>query len=64
MRKLIMVATTVVIWGAFLTGALQRSSAVEHTVGNSTWSIPASNSYYNDWARNTTFLVGDDLGKF
>ncbi|KMZ73402.1 hypothetical protein ZOSMA_14G01670 [Zostera marina] len=57
MKKLILV----VIWGTFLTGGQQRSAAVEHIVGNSTWTIPASNSYYNDWARNTTFLVGDDL---
>ncbi|KAL5538984.1 hypothetical protein UlMin_045520 [Ulmus minor] len=37
-------------------------AAVTYEVGDSTgWTIPSSNSFYSDWARNKTFHVGDQL---
>ncbi|KAL5547803.1 hypothetical protein UlMin_003034 [Ulmus minor] len=40
----------------------QGVDGVTYDVGDSTgWTIPSSNGFYSDWARNKTFRVGDQL---
>ncbi|XBH94448.1 hypothetical protein VPH35_085224 [Triticum aestivum] len=37
------------------------TTATDHVVGGSLWSIPTSSDYYRNWAGNTTIFVGDNL---
>lgn len=43
----------------------EGAAAVTHTVGDTTgWTIPSTPSFYDDWADNKTFSVGDVLCKY
>ncbi|XAR53540.1 hypothetical protein NMG60_11022136 [Bertholletia excelsa] len=37
------------------------SSALQHKVGNSVWSIPPTKDFYANWSSSRSFLVGDSL---
>ncbi|XP_012462118.1 umecyanin-like [Gossypium raimondii] len=41
---------------------LQSTNGATYTVGDSTgWRVPANNDFYDDWADNKAFVVGDVL---
>lgn len=45
-------------------GLLQIASAATYIVGDDTeWTIPPSNTFYDDWAVKQNFVVGDKLSK-
>lgn len=44
---------------------LQSTNAATYTVGDSTgWRIPPNTDFYDDWANNKVFALGDVLGEF
>lgn len=43
----------------------ERSDATVYNVGDATgWGVPANNDFYDDWADNKTFRVGDQLCEY
>ncbi|OAE26515.1 hypothetical protein AXG93_1406s1070 [Marchantia polymorpha subsp. ruderalis] len=46
----------------FLAGLLQCATAATYTVGDATgWTFPPTATFYDEWANNHTFKVGDQL---
>lgn len=62
MKIISMAALVVVVLASTL---LQSTYAVTYTVGDSTgWTVPSNTEFYDEWADNKTFAVGDVLGEF
>lgn len=47
-----------------IAGLLQSASAATYTVGGAQgWTFAASPTFYDEWAQQQTFVVGDELRK-
>ncbi|GMY35840.1 umecyanin [Fagus crenata] len=44
-----------------LTAVVHVTEAAEYVVGNATWSVPSSTTFYTTWAQQYNFSVGDTL---